>query len=165
MSKKVKNKETMFEKGTEFTNLNHAKQVAEKEGKKIKFKLICAGISLLTTIVWLLYWFAGIEGTAMEDVLGVPLVIGVVAMFVCTNISYFKYFGKCCKITWFLIPIFPIDIIFCIMGGVAFMMASLYVPVLPCLITLYQSYITKKEAENYISVTDDYTELIPVVQL
>ena len=98
----------MFEKGTEFTNLNHAKQVAEKEGKKIKFKLICAGISLLTTIVWLLYWFAGIEGTAMEDVLGVPLVIGVVAMFVCTNISYFKYFGKCCKITWFLIPIFPI---------------------------------------------------------
>lgn len=165
MSKKVKNKETMFEKGTEFTNLNHAKQVAEKEGKKIKFKLICAGISLLTTIVWLLYWFAGIEGTAMGDVLGVPLVIGVVAMFVCTNISYFKYFGKCCKITWFLIPIFPIDIIFCIMGGVAFMMASLYVPVLPCLITLYQSYITKKEAENYISVTDDYTELIPVVQL
>ena len=97
---------------TTVVNLYLGKLIA-KFGTK---KLICAGISLLTTIVWLLYWFAGIEGTAMEDVLGVPLVIGVVAMFVCTNISYFKYFGKCCKITWFLIPIFPIKkqaFIFC----------------------------------------------------
>ena len=164
MSKKVKTKETMFEKGTEFVNLNHAKQVAEKEGKKIKFKLICSAISLVTSIAWLIYG-SGVEGTTAEDILGWLVVIGVAAMLVCTNISYLKYFGKCCKITWFLIPIFPVDLIFCVMGGVAFMMASLYVPVLPCLITLYQSYITKKEAENYISVTDDYAEFIPVVQL
>lgn len=164
MSKKVKTKETMFEKGTEFVNLNHAKQVSEKEGKKIKFKLICSAISLVTSIAWLIYG-SGVEGTTAEDILGWFVVIGIVAMFACTNISYFKYFGKCCKITWFLIPIFPIDIIFCILGGTAFMMASLYVPVLPCLITLYQSYITKKEADNYISLTDNYTEDIPVVQL
>lgn len=164
MSGKVKTKETMFEKGAEFANLNQAKQVAEKEGKKIKFKLICAAISLVTSIAWLIYG-SGVEGTTAEDVLGWLVVIGVAAMLVCTNVSYLKYFGKCCKITWFLIPIFPIDLIFCIMGGVAFMMASLYVPVLPCLITLYQSYITKKEAENYISAADSYAEFIPVVQL
>ena len=164
MSKKVKTKETMFEKGTEFVNLNHAKQVAEKEGKKIKFKLICSAISLVTSIAWLIYG-SGVEGTTAEDILGWFVVIGVAAMLVCTNINYFKYFGKCCKITWFLIPVFPIDLIFCVMGGAAFMMSSLYAPVVPCLISLYQSYVNKKEADNYISLTDNYTEYIPVVQL
>ena len=161
MSKKVKTKETMFEKGTEFVNLNHAKQVAEKEGKKIKFKLICSAISLVTSIAWLIYG-SGVEGTTAEDILGWFVVIGIAAMLVCTNISYLKYFGKCCKITWFLIPVFPIDIIFCIMGGVAFMMASLYAPVIPCLISLYQSYITKKEADTFISAYDYGTEPVLV---
>lgn len=161
MSKKVKTKETMFEKGAEFATLNQAKQVSEKEGKKIKFKLICAAISLVTSIAWLIYG-SGVEGTTAEDILGWLVVIGLAAMLVCTNISYFKYFGKCCKITWFLIPIFPIDIIFCVMGGVAFMMASLYVPVIPCLFTLYQSYITKKEADSYISAYNYGSEPVPV---
>ncbi|MBQ3007551.1 MAG: hypothetical protein IJD78_08325 [Clostridia bacterium] len=157
MSKKTKTKETMFEKGAEFVNLNQAKQVAEKEGKKIKFKLICGAISLVTSIAWLIYG-SGVEGTIAEDILGWLVVIGIAAMLICTNISYLKYFGKCCKITWFLIPIFPVDLIFCVMGGVAFMMASLYVPVLPCLITLYQSYITKKEADSYIAAYNGYSE-------
>ena len=78
MSKKVKTKETMFEKGTEFVNLNHAKQVAEKEGKKIKFKLICSAISLVTSIAWLIYG-SGVEGTTAEDILGWFVVIGIAA--------------------------------------------------------------------------------------
>ena len=164
MSKKVKTKETMFERGTEFTNLNHAKQVAEKEGKKLKFKLICAAISIVNSVAWLIY-NSGVEGTAAEDILGWLVVIGFGAMLVCTNVSYLKYFAKCCKITWFLIPIFPIDLIFCVLGGVGFMMASLYAPIIPCLISIYQSYLTKKEADNYVSLTDGYTEYIPVVQL
>lgn len=154
MSRRNKEKETFIEEGMEFTSLEHAKQVAEKEGKKLKFKLICAGISLITTIVWLLYWFAGIEGTVMEEILGVPLVIGVVAMFVCTNISYFKYLWKSIVVAWFLIPIFPIDVLMCIMGAAVFFIFSIYFPIVPCIMAIRQSYQNKQEADSYIFMAE-----------
>lgn len=164
MSRKNKEKETFIEEGIEFTSLEHAKQVAEKEGKKLKFKLICAGISLLTTIVWLLYWFAGIEGTVMEEILGVPLVIGVVAMFVCTNISYFKYLWKSIVVAWFLIPIFPIDVLMCIMGAAVFFIFSIYFPIVPCIMAIRQSYGNKQEACAYILSAESYVNSVPVEQ-
>lgn len=154
MSKKAKNKETMFEEGMQFTSLEHAKQVSEKERKKLIFKLICAGLSVLTTIVWLLFYFTGIEGTAAEDILGIPLVIGLIAMLVCTNINYLRYLWKSIKIAWFLIPIFPIDLFCSIFGAAAFFALSVYMPVIPCLMTLRQSHITKKDADEYISACE-----------
>lgn len=160
-----RNKEKMVEEAMVFNSLEHAKKVAEKEGKIIKFKLVCAGLSLLTSIVWLLYWFGCIKTAAAEDILGVPLLIGIVAMFVCTNISYFKYLWKSIVVAWFLIPVFPIDFVMCIMGAAVFFALSIYFPVVPCIMAVRQSYRKIQEAESYINASDGYTEFIPVVQL
>ena len=156
MSKKKKAREEMFVKGLQFANLSQAKQISEKEGKKLKFQLICAGISVLTTVAWLLFWFTGIEGTPAEDALAVPLILGWLAMLVGSNKNYIRYLGKSVKITWFLIPLFPIDLLMCIMGAVVFFIFSVYFPIVPCLMTVYQSYLTKKDADSYISAFESY---------
>lgn len=155
MSEKNRTKRKMFDEGMQFTSLEHAKQVSEKEGKKIKFKLICAGISVLTTVVWVIEWLTGVGQTALGDVLGVVMIIGWIAMFVCTNIRYFKYLWNSIVIAWFLIPIFPIDLMCCIVGAVVFFGFSLYAPVVPCLLALRQSHLTKREADEYISSVEN----------
>lgn len=154
MARKEKSKETMFETGMQFESESYAQEVYNKADKKFKFTLICGGISLLSTIAWLLSTTSLYSYPVGTEIIDAMLKTGFIAMLICTNVNYLKYFFKAIKITWFIVPIFPIDIFFCIFGGAAFFIMSLFVPVVPCLITLNQARINKKEAAEFLALNN-----------
>ena len=156
MARKNKEKEIMFEKGMEFSSAAEAKAFYDKADKKFKFTLICSAIASLGSVVWALSKTAIYAHPVGMEVCDVILKIALLAMLVCTNVNYLRYLWKSIKITWFIVPIFPIDVFFAVFGAAAFLIVSLIAPVVPCLMTLYQAYINKKEAEKYLSLAGGF---------
>lgn len=161
MARKTKKRETMFEKGMEFTSVADAQATYNKADKKFKFTLICSAVSILATIAWALSSTAIYAHPVGMEICDAMMKVGLIAMFIGTNVNYFKYLFKAIKITWFIIPIFPLDLFFCLFGAAAFFIFSLFLPVVPCLFTLYQTYINKKEAETYLASAGGFCEAEP----
>lgn len=143
---------TLFEK-VDITDPEYAQKLYEKETQKFKIKVICAGISLLTSISWLLYFLLeSVLPTAVEDLLLVPLGIGIIATIVAGPITVLKTIFKVGKIGYTIMPIILLDA-FCFIIGICLALAALLiVPVLYCAVILYQSYKTKKAAEEFLAL-------------
>lgn len=154
MAKKARKKETMFDNDVGFVNPSHAKKVLEQATKKFKLQGICSLIAIPSTIAWIITMTGVGQGTALEAVLGITSLIGWLAMIVAVNKDYFKYIAKSVKIAWYLIPVFPMDLALCIFGGAMFFAVSIYVPMIPCLMSLHQTSIIKKAAETYIAACE-----------
>ncbi len=157
MARKEKEKVEIFEKNPEFSSPSEAQEAYKKADFKFKFSIVCSAIAALGSIVWLLSKTPVYAHPVGMEICDAILKISLVTMLICTNINYIKYLWKAIKFTWFIVPIFPIDLFFCIFGAAAFFALSLFVPALPCLMTLYQAYINRKEARKYLSCAGGVT--------
>ncbi len=145
-------KNTLFEK-VEITDPEYAQKLYEKETQKFKIKVICAGVSLLTSISWLLYFLLeSVLPTAIEDLLLIPLGIGIIAAIISGPITIIKTIFKVGKIGYTIMPIILLDIFCFIMGILVALVALVYVPILHCAVILYQSYKAKKAAEEFLAL-------------
>ena len=145
--KKVKEKPSFIEK-EEITNEAHARELLEKESKKFKFKLICTGISVLTTIMWVLgfvieYIMVGISG------------IGILATIICGPIEIFKIIGKFIKYGFYIGVAFPLFLILTVpMAALLAVYLLIFAPVIYSAVALYNSYQKKKDAEIFLGLLD-----------
>lgn len=154
MAKKARKKEAMFDKEVGFVNPSHAKKVLEQSTKKFKFQGICSLIAIPSTIAWVFIMSETGQGTALESVFGITSMIGWLAMIIAVNKEFFKHLAKTAKIAWYLIPIFPMDLVLSLFSGAMYFAISIYAPVIPCLMSLHQTSIIKKAAENYIAACE-----------
>lgn len=159
-----KEKTSLFEK-VEITDPEYAQKIYEKETQKFKLKLICAGVSLLTSISWLLYFLLeSVSPTAIEDLLLISLGIGIIATIVSGPITIIKTIFKVGQIGYTIMPIILLDV-FCFIIGIWLALAALLIaPVLHCAVILYQSYKNKKAAEEFLALDTvmskgNYTDL------
>lgn len=147
-----KEKITLFEK-VEITDPEYAQKLYDKETQKFKLKLICAGISLLTSISWLLFFLLeSVMPTTVEDLLLIPMAVGIIVAVVAGPITVVKTVFKIAGTGWRIIPFFLLDIVGFLFGLIFAVLGLLFVPVLYCAIILYQSYNTKKEAEAFLAL-------------
>lgn len=150
MENTVKN--TLFEK-VEITDPEYAQKLYEKETQKFKMKVICAGISLLTSISWLLYFLLeSVLPTTVEDLLLIPITIGMIATIIAGPITIIKTIFKVSKIGWDIMPFFILGMLGFLFGFIFAVLALLFVPILHCAVILYQSYKTKKAAEEFLAL-------------
>lgn len=116
-------------------------------------KLICAGVSLLTSVSWLIYLLLeSVLPTTVEDLLLVPLGIGIIATIISGPITVVKTIFKIARTGWYIIPFFLLDIVVFLFGLIFAVLGLLFVPVLYCAINLYQSNKTKKAAEEFLAL-------------
>ena len=153
MSRK-KEKVSLFEKEV-ITNSVQAEAIIEKENKKYKFALVCTGLSLFATSMTLLSFTPLAEWAIFDwlEVIFIPLWgAGVVATFLTGPMNILKAVIKVGKISWFVVPVFPLDLI-CFLAGMGFaLIALVFLPTLYAAYNLYQSYLNKKNAETFLGL-------------
>ena len=142
----------------EFSSSEYAKQLYIKENKKLKFKIICAAISLFTPLVWVFFFsFKDVPFTTnsqlMDNVLGFFIVglfiAGIVATIISNPVQIIKTTFKLAAFGWFLVPFIIADIMAAILGVCVSIIVLMFVPTLHCVVGIYQSYRNKKDAEVY----------------
>lgn len=155
MSKKTKEKVKLFEKAV-LSDAGAARELYEKEDKQFKFRLICTGIALVSTIVSIIgltVW------SSMPDIIAViSLVLGVAAAILSGPVNVVKLFLKTGKLFYYIMPIFILDIAMFGIGLVFALMIFVFAPVVFTAFNLYQSYINRKDAEAFLALNNNLKE-------
>lgn len=157
----MKKKKVKFMDEIEFSSSEYAKQLYIKENKKLKLKIICAFISVLTPLVWIfLFSFKEKTGAAFTTnsvladniigmVLSVFLLAGIGATIISNPVQIIKTTFKLAEFGWFLVPFIIADIIAAIVCACVSVISLMFVPTFHCAVGIYQSYRNKKDAEVY----------------
>jgi len=145
--KETKERRKFFEK-PEITELDYAQALLEKENKKFKFKLICTGISILPSIFWLVAKW--LPSNFFGDCCAIIAIIGWIATIICNPLGILKTMAKFTYFGLLLVPIVFFNIFAAAIGFVLALMLLIYAPVVYCLFGLYQSYLNKQEAEEFL---------------
>ena len=127
----------------------------QSEIARIEIRKKRGKIGLLTAIVAEVLYiiaFAIGEGTAARAVSNVVLVMAIIATVASYAIgggilTAIKSFFGIIKWSWLLIPIFPIDLIFVILGGIVGLLALIFAPLLYVLINQIK---TRREMNAYL---------------
>ncbi len=144
-----KQKVTLFDK-LNLTDKTHAQKVYERECFKFRIKLICALLAILPSICLLIYKsVAGIPILAtLVDVVGAA---GWIATLVSCPLTILKGVWKLVKMGWSIVPFFFFDLVGAAFGFVVAIFILVYAPVVYCAYGLYQCYLHKREAEEYLT--------------
>lgn len=150
--KKQKEKVRLFEK-VEITDPEYAQKLYDKEESKFKWKLICFGVALLGSIGGAIcFGNVGANGF-VYDLLGVLWLLGIAAVIAAGSfMSLIKIILKFGKIAYTIVPFILIDVVCFIFGAAFGFIVCMILPVIPCGMTLYQSYKNIKEAQNYLAL-------------
>lgn len=146
--KNAKTKEPIFERMV-IEDQEFAQQIYDKEQKKFKFKLICAGISLFSTIGYFL-WNVNL-GALLNELIAFGAIAGWVATLISSPLNVLKTILKFAKIGLYVVPFYLIDLIGAVLGAALALYIFYAFPVVFCIIGLYQSYLNKKDAEDYLT--------------
>ena len=145
-----KEKPSLFEK-KEFHGVEYAQKEYDKECIIFKVRLICAGLSLLPTIAFLLS--SSIGDSAVVDTIFTALgFIGWIATIVANPLITVKTIFKFGKVGHWIIPFIFFDLIGFILGLALGVMVFIGAPVIFCLIGVWQSYLNKKDARLYMEL-------------
>lgn len=151
MSKKIK-KVNLFEK-VDITDPDYATKLYEKEEQKWKVKLICTAIAALGSVGSMLNGnFLQSDNDFLAGICGLFWLSGIIAAFISSPINVFKVILKCGSIAYHIVPFLLIDLAAFVLGlGLGFV-AVFMLPVIPCLVTLYQSRQNMKYAKDYLAL-------------
>lgn len=151
MSKKMK-KVNLFEK-VDITDPDYATKLYEKEEQKWKLKLICTVIAALGSIGSMLNGnFLQSDHDVLATICGFFWLGGIVASFIASPINVLKVILKFGSVAYHIVPFLLIDLVSFILGlGLGFV-AVFMLPVIPCLVTLYQSHQNMKYAKDYLAM-------------
>lgn len=150
--KKEKNKVSLFEK-VNITDPEYAEKLYQKEKKKQKIKLICTGLAAIGSIAGLLYISGSIESeTLIVAIFGVWAVGFIAALVAGSFINFFKVVFKFASIIYYIIPFILFDILGFVFGLAIGLIGVVLFPVIPCIITLWQSRQNMKYAKDYLAL-------------
>lgn len=152
-----KKKINLFEK-IDITDKDYAEKIVEKETTKFKFKLICTGVSLLTSIIWLFMDILEKSPGIIGDFFAILMILGWVATFIANPLTVIKTIWKCIYYGWYIVPIVFVDLCTAAIGFVIALFVLLYAPVIYCLIGLYSSYKAKKSAEEFLLLHNEMSK-------
>ena len=142
------------------TDSNHAQSIITREDKKFRFILICTALSLVSSVFGLLAFtpvldwpiFAWLDIGNISEIIWI---IGIVGTILTGPVNVIKAIVKIGTYSWFIIPVFPINlIVFCLAMGFT-LVALAIAPVVFAAYNLYISYLNKKEAESFIASFKD----------
>ena len=151
MSKKMK-KVNMFEK-VHITDPDYATKLYEKEEQKWKFKLICTAIATLGSVGSMLNGnFLQSDHDVLATICGFLWLGGIVASFIASPINVLKVIFKFGSVAYHLVPFLLIDLVAFVLGLALGFVAAFMLPVIPCLVTLYQSHQNMKYANDYLAM-------------
>ena len=151
MSKKMK-KVNLLEK-VEITDPDYATKLYEKEEQKWKFKLICTSIAAIGSICGLIIATGDVpESTIIQALVILPWPAGIIASLVASPINVFKVILKCGSVAYYIMPFILIDLVAFVFGLALGLIAVMMLPVIPCLVTLYQSRQNMKYAKDYLAL-------------
>ena len=151
MSKKIK-KINLLEK-VEITDPDYATKLYEKEKRKWKFKLICTGIAALGSIAGLLIGNVNYDGNELLIFfILLSWFSGIIATIITSPINIFRVILKCGSVAYHIVPFLLIDLVAFIFGLTLGFLAVMMLPVIPCLVTLYQSHQNMKYAKYYLAM-------------
>lgn len=150
--KNAKTKEKLFERMV-IEDREFAQQTYDKEAKKFKFKLICTGISLFSTLGCFL-WKVDL-GAFLNELIAFVTIAGWIATIISSPLNVLKTIVKFAKIGWYIVPFYLFDLIGATLGAVLALYIFYAFPVVFCIIGLYQSYLNKKYSEEYLELGDE----------
>ncbi len=159
--KNQKEKEKFFER-MEISDPEYAQKVYNKEHNWFKFKLICAGIALPTSIIW--FFSDAIKDLpVISTVMAIIMSAGYVAALISCPFMIIKTVFKVARFMYALVPFILLDVFAGAIGLVAALFMFLYAPAVYCAIGIYQSYKNLNEAKAFLAYYDA-SEVIEVVE-
>lgn len=145
-----KEKVEIFSKN-HFDCFESAQKLYDNENKKFKFKWILGIISIITPICWVIF-YNDYHNEVLEKIVTVPIIIGWIAAIVSSPITIIKSVWKIGRWFWYIVPFFFFDIFGLIFGLALGLIVFAYIPTVYCAIGLYQSYLNKTEAAEYLAL-------------
>jgi len=134
-----------------FENEDIAKNYLKNCEKTHKIKMIFTGISLLSTLGYFLV-MGLIQSDFFMGLGAVMILAGFVSAFIVNGVGALKFPIKCAKFFWFIIPIFPVDIAFGLIGIIVGVMGLFFIPIVVCLSGVAQSKRNCKAAREYLAL-------------
>ena len=153
---KKKEKVKLFER-VEISGPEFAKELYEKESKKFKFRLICTIAALAATLAFSLFLgpLKNLTDIAVIDILVSSVyIIGMILTVVSGPVGVLKLFLKAGKFCYWIVPFVLFDLIGFIFGLCMALSVFCFAPVVFAAYNLYQSYITKKDASEFLALAD-----------
>ncbi len=151
----MKKEKVNFMDKIEFDSSEYAKQLYQKETRKLKFKIICAAISLLTPLAWAVFMFTELGNNLFVGyTMGTFLYAGIAATIISNPIQILKTTLKAGAFGWYIAPILLIDILTFMLGLAISVIALLLVPTIHCGVGVYQCYRNRKDAEVYFTLNN-----------
>ncbi len=155
--KKEKKTISLFEK-VKIEDPAYAQKLYDKECLKFKIKLICTVYCAVGSIIISLILWGPLKDYPETLFLDIVAIFGLLSYVACIVggglIKGLKLLGYIGLAAWYIIPIFPIDLIALAVAGVFSLMVLMSAPVIPAAISLYQSYKNKKEAEEFLALSN-----------
>ena len=149
---KQKKKVAFFE-GIEITDPEYAQKVYDKENSRFKFKLVCAGMALIASICGFVMVNVHSDMGFLSSLMGFLWLLGMIATVIAGSLlNFFKIVLKFGQVAYYLVPFVLIDVVCFVFGAVIGFVVCLMFPVVPCAITLYQSYQNLKDTKDYLAL-------------
>lgn len=150
---KQKKKVSLFER-IEITDPEYAQKVYDKEKSRFKFKLICGAIALIGSICALVMFKVLSSGNEfLSALLSAFWLLGIVASMIAGYLlNFFKVILKFGQIAYHIIPFVLVDLVGFVFGAAFGLMVCFMLPIVPCAVTLYQSYQNLKDTKDYLAL-------------
>ena len=150
----MEKKKVKFFERIEITDPEYAQKVYDKETKRFKLKLICAGVSLIGSICgFVLFNGSGMDRGFLMSLMGILWGLGIVATFVAGSLlNFFKIILKFGQAAYNIVPYIFIDMLCFVFGAALGLIVCFVFPVVPCSLALYQSYHNLKDAKDYLAL-------------
>ena len=150
---KEKKKVAFFER-IEITDPEYAQKMYEKEKNRFKFKLICGAVALVGSIAGLVTFNSSPSGNEfLLGLLSILWLLGIVASMIAGFLmNFFKVILKFGQIAYYIVPLAWLDIFAFVMGAAIGLIVCFIFPIVPCAITLYQSYNNLRDTKDYLAL-------------
>lgn len=153
---KKKEKVKLFEK-VEISGPEFAKELYEKESKKFKFRLVCTIAALIATLIFILFSgpLSSLSDIAVIETVSIVIYVGgLLCTLLSGPVGVLKLFLKAGKFCYWIVPFILFDLIFFVIGLAVALIAFCVAPVIFAAYNLYQSYLTKKDAQEFLALAD-----------
>ena len=150
----------------EVTDPDYAQKVYDKESSRFKLKQICMCLALVASICGLVMVSVHDIAPFLISSMGFLWLLGFIATIIAGSLAnYLKIVFKFGQAAYYHIPFIFVDIVCFILGATIGLMVCLMFPVIPCVITLYQSYQNLKGAKEYLALYHQESTQIQSLQV
>lgn len=149
---KKKEKVTFFER-IEITDPEYAQKIYDKENSRFKLKLVCTGVAFIASICGFIMLNVHNASSFLSGLMGFLWLLGIVATIIAGSLlNFIKVILKFGKFAYCIVPFILINMVCFVFGALIGFIVCLIFPVVPCGITLYQSYQNLKDTKNYLAL-------------